>query len=200
LRVKARALHNFHKRLHHSHIPKKVLGEKKKKIVVLCAQIKIKQEKTMAKSQATFGKKDKERNRQKARQEKEEKMAERKANAKKGKSLDEMMAYIDEHGNISSTPPDPNKKRVFDHSQILVSVPKQEDRPQAQPVIRKGTISFFNTDKGFGFIKDNDNGESIFVHASQSSEQLSENDVVNFEVEMGPRGSNAVRVSKVVAA
>lgn len=153
----------------------------------------------MAKSQATFGKKDKERSRQKARQEKEEKMAERKANAKKGKSLDEMIAYIDEFGNISSTPPDPNRKKEVDISAIQVSVPKQEDRPQAQPVIRKGSITFFNTDKGFGFIKDSANGESIFVHASQSSEQLAENDIVTFEVEMGPRGSNAVRVNKVAA-
>ena len=96
----------------------------------------------MAKSQATFGKKDKERNKQKQRKEKEEKMAERKANAKKGKSLDEMMAYLDENGNITSTPPDPlKKKKTIHHSEILVSVPKQEDRPQINNQ-RSGSITF----------------------------------------------------------
>jgi hypothetical protein len=63
----------------------------------------------MAKSGETFGKKEKEKKRAKVKQEKMEKMEERKANVKKGKSLDEMMAYIDENGNISSTPPDPKK-------------------------------------------------------------------------------------------
>jgi hypothetical protein len=38
-------------------------------------------------------------------------MQERKANAKKGKTLEEMMAYIDKNGNISSTPPDPRKRK-----------------------------------------------------------------------------------------
>src|SRR4051812_39479022 len=61
----------------------------------------------MGKSGETFGKKEKEKKRLKDRQEKQEKMEHRKANAKKGKSLDEMMAYMDENGNLSSTPPDP---------------------------------------------------------------------------------------------
>ena len=59
----------------------------------------------MAKSQETFSKKEKGKKKIKQRQEKLEKMQDRKANATKGKSLEEMMAYIDENGNISSTPP-----------------------------------------------------------------------------------------------
>ena len=59
----------------------------------------------MAKSQETFSKKEKGKKKLKKRQEKQEKMEDRKTNAKKGKSLEEMMAYIDENGNISSTPP-----------------------------------------------------------------------------------------------
>ena len=46
-----------------------------------------------------------------SRKEKREKAEERKANSDKGKSLEDMMAYIDENGNISSTPPDPGKKK-----------------------------------------------------------------------------------------
>lgn len=150
----------------------------------------------MAKTQATFGKKDKERNRQKQRVEKAEKMAERKANAKKGKSLDEMMAYLDENGNITSTPPDPSRKKVIDVSAIQVSVPKQEDRPQVNNQ-RTGTVTFFNHDKGFGFIKDIESEDSIFVHVSQTAEKLNENDLVSFEIGSGPKGPSANNVKKV---
>ena len=67
----------------------------------------------MARSKETFNKREKEKKRLKQQQEKREKMEERKANAKKGKSLDEMLAYIDENGNLSSTPPDPKKKKCL---------------------------------------------------------------------------------------
>ncbi len=77
----------------------------------------------MAKSQETFGKKEKQKKRAKQRQDKAEKMEDRKANAKKGKSLEEMMAYIDENGNISSIPPDPRKKKIFNQEDMQIGVP-----------------------------------------------------------------------------
>lgn len=60
----------------------------------------------MARSKETFNKREKEKKRLKLRQEKQEKREERKANTAKGKPLEEMLAYIDENGNISSVPPD----------------------------------------------------------------------------------------------
>jgi cold shock CspA family protein len=149
----------------------------------------------MGKSQETFGKKEKEKKRLKLRQEKQEKMDERKANAKKGKSLDEMMAYIDENGNISSTPPDPKKKKVFNLEDMQIGTLRQEDREQEDP-IRAGVVTFFNDAKGFGFIKDLKSQESVFVHVNQLSERIAENDKVIFEVMMGPKGANAVNVKK----
>jgi len=151
----------------------------------------------MGKSQETFGKKEKEKKRLKQRQEKAEKMEERKANAKKGKSLDDMMAYLDENGNISSTPPDPKKKKVFNLEDMQIGVLKQEDRVQEDPV-RKGVVTFFNEGKGFGFIRDLQTQESIFVHVNQLTERIGENDKVQFEVMMGPKGPNAVNVKKGV--
>jgi cold shock CspA family protein len=148
----------------------------------------------MAKSGQTFGKKEKEKNRLKQRQEKQEKMEERKANAKKGKSLDEMMAYIDENGNISSTPPDPKKMRTVNAEDIQVGVPKYV--AEEQDPIRAGVVTFFNDAKGFGFIKDLQTQESVFVHVNQLKERISENDKVSFEVEMGPKGPNAIHVKK----
>jgi cold shock CspA family protein len=149
----------------------------------------------MAKSKETFNKKDKEKKRLKQRQEKQEKMDERKANAKKGKSLDEMMAYIDENGNLSDTPPDPRLKRVFKTEDIRIGVPKQEDMPDE---IRTGTVSFFNDAKGFGFINDQVTHERVFVHINNLLEPIKESDKVTYDIESGPRGPSAVNVKKLV--
>src|SRR5437763_1527139 len=116
----------------------------------------------MGKSQETFNKKEKEKNRLKKRQDKVEKMEERKASAKKGKSLEEMMAYIDENGNISSTPPDPRKKKMFRQEDMQISVPKYEEGKEGDS-IKTGVVTFFNNEKGFGFIKDLQTQESVFI-------------------------------------
>ncbi len=146
----------------------------------------------MAKSKETFGKKEKEKKRLKQRQDKLEKMEERKANAKKGKTLDEMMAYIDENGNLSSTPPDPKKRQAFKQEDMNTGVPKHEK----EDIERQGIISFFNEAKGYGFIKDLKSQESIFVHANQLSEPVKENTRVSFRVERGVKGLSALNVKK----
>ncbi len=151
----------------------------------------------MAKSQETFGKKEKQKKKLKDRQDKAEKMEERKANAKKGKTLEEMMAYIDENGNLSSKPPDPRKKKTFNSSDMQIGIPKQEAREQYDAV-RTGVVTFFNDDKGYGFIKDSQTQESVFVHVNQLSEPVKEHDKLSFEVEMGPKGLNAINVKKTV--
>lgn len=150
----------------------------------------------MAKSQETYSKKEKEKKKIAARKEKEEKKLERKANAVKG-GLDTMMAYIDENGNITDTPPDPLKKLVFNAEDMQLGATKIEaiaDEPN-----RTGTVTFYNDAKGFGFIKDASNQESLFVHANQLNELIKENDKVSFNVERGQKGMVAVNVSKIKA-
>jgi cold shock CspA family protein len=144
----------------------------------------------------TIGKKEKEKKRLKQRMDKAEKMEERKANTKKGKSLDEMMAYLDENGNLSNTPPDPRKKKIFKIEDMVTGVPKMEDRT-VEEVIRNGVVSFFNDTKGFGFIKDLQTQESIFVHINQLTERITEHDKVTFEAVPGPKGLNAINVKKI---
>lgn len=58
----------------------------------------------MARSKESFSKREKEKKRLMRKQEKMQKMEERKADAKKGKSLEEMIAYVDENGNLSDEP------------------------------------------------------------------------------------------------
>jgi cold shock protein len=60
-----------------------------------------------------------------------------------------------------------------------------------------GIVKFFNTSKGFGFIKPEDGGEDLFVHMSAVKDEIRENDRVSYEVERGPKGMNAVNVKKV---
>jgi len=148
----------------------------------------------MTKSQDTFNKKEKEKKRLKKRQDKQHKKEERKANSPGG-ALEDMMAYVDENGNISDTPPDPTKKRKINAESIEIGVPKRVEEEVI--AIRKGRVEFFNDSKGFGFIKELETEEQFFVHINGLTERVSENDMVTFELERGLKGMNAVRVKKV---
>jgi cold shock CspA family protein len=140
----------------------------------------------------SFNKKEKQKQKQKKKQEKELRKGERRANSAGGK-LEDMLAYVDEYGNITSTPPDPTRKREeVNLEDIEVSVPKLV-RGEEDPV-RMGTVTFFNESKGYGFIVDRESGQSIFVHANGLIDPIRENDKVTFETEMGQKGLNAVRV------
>lgn len=150
----------------------------------------------MAKSQATFSKKENEKKRLKKRNDKQEKREERQAN-KKSMSLEDMMAYVDENGNITNTPPDPNKKKkVINTEDIRISTARQEDIIDEDP-IKKGVVTFFNDSKGYGFIRNTETQESVFVHVNGLKTQIKEGDKVTFEVEKGQKGPTAVRVSTV---
>ncbi len=147
----------------------------------------------MARSQETFSKKEAQKVKLQKRKEKEQRKEERKANAKNGNNLDEMMAYVDENGNLSTTPPDPTKKKVIREQDIVLGARNNEEVNPAD-AIRKGKVTFFNDSKGYGFIKDLQSQESIFVHINALESAIKEGDKVSFEVERGVKGLNAVRV------
>ncbi|MFQ5446869.1 MAG: cold-shock protein [Desulfobacterales bacterium] len=146
----------------------------------------------MARSQDTFNKKEREKKRQKKRKEKAEKKLLRKAESGEGKSFEDMLMYVDENGNLTPTPPDPNKKKKIRKEDIEIGIPKKENIKQ--PTTRSGVVKFFNDEKGYGFIVDQDTKESIFVHANGLIDEIRDNDKVSFEVEMGAKGPNAVAV------
>jgi CspA family cold shock protein len=60
--------------------------------------------------------------------------------------------------------------------------------------MKKGKVKFFNSSKGFGFIKDDDTGKDIFVHVSGLTQDVREGDVVTFDVTEGKKGLNAINV------
>lgn len=63
--------------------------------------------------------------------------------------------------------------------------------------MQEGTVKFFNSEKGFGFITPSNNGKDVFVHTSGLIHEIMENDKVSFEVEEGKKGLNAVNVERI---
>ncbi len=146
----------------------------------------------MSKSQQTWNKKEREKIKQKKKLEKEKKKEERKTmTAISG--LDNMLAYVDQDGNITSTPPDPGKKRKIKAEDIEIGIPKKEF-VEEENSIRNGIVTFYNESKGFGFIKDTVTQESIFVHVSGIIDEIRENDKVSFQTVKGQKGLNAIDV------
>lgn len=146
----------------------------------------------MAGSQETFGKKEREKKRLKKKKDKQLKKEERRASGQESEFV-----YVDEFGQLTSTPPDPTKKIKVDASTIEIGIPKKEDREEEEVADKQGKVSFFDTSKGFGFILDSNSQEKYFVHVSGLLEEIKENDKVTFELERGLKGMNAVRVKKI---
>jgi cold shock CspA family protein len=146
----------------------------------------------MGRSQETSNKKEVKNKKDKKRKEKEKKRLIKKETGKKS-SFDEMIAYVDEFGMLSSTPPDPKNKIEVEAGGIETSVTKN-DPSQKPDYIRKGVVTFFNDSKGFGFIRDMESKQSVFVHANNLLDDIKENNIVTFEIGKGPKGTTALKV------
>lgn len=148
----------------------------------------------MGRSQESFNKKEVRNKKEKKRKEKEQKRIERKTNAKEGKGLDDMIAWVDENGVITSERPENfGKREEVKLEDIVIGTPRRSEEDKPDPV-RKGVVSFFNESKGFGFIRDLENQQSVFVHVNNIEESISENSRVTFEVEQGHKGPSAIKV------
>jgi len=143
----------------------------------------------MGRSQETSNKKEVKNKKDKKR--KDKKRLIRKESGKS--SFADMIAYVDEFGKISATPPDPNRKIEVEVDNIETGAKKNIPSAKAS-YIRKGVVTFFNDSKGFGFIRDMENKQSVFVHANNLQEPIKENNIVTFEIGKGPKGLTALNV------
>ena len=138
---------------------------------------------------ATFGKRENEKKKQARRLEKQNWKEERKQSGK-ANSFDDMIAYVDEYGMITSTPPDPDReKEEIKQEEISISTAKQEE-----PDVLKGRVEHFNVEKGYGFIKDLAGTDKYFFHVNNVLTNIVENDIVTFDLEQGKRGLNAINI------
>jgi cold shock CspA family protein len=147
----------------------------------------------MGRSHESWNKKETAKKKEKKRKDKEKRREERGTTTRDGNSLDEMIAYVDESGNITSTPPDPGKKEKIKSEDIVIGVPKREDLEPENP-IRVGIVTFYNDSKGYGFIKDLETQESVFVHVNEMIDEIGKDNKVTFEVESRIKGKNAIAV------
>ena len=140
----------------------------------------------------SFNKKEREKKKQKRRKEKAEKKLKQKL---EGKSTEEFM-YVDENGNLTPVKPDPSKKQEINIEDIQIRVPKDSELEELD-LERKGTVKFFNHDKGFGFIIDDQTKESYFVHVNNLIDEITDQNQVVFEVGNGPKGPIAINVKLI---
>jgi cold shock CspA family protein len=145
----------------------------------------------MSKGRESYGKKDVQARKEKKRKEKEQRRLELKESKGIG-SPDDMIAYVDEFGNITSTPPDHSQRTTVNAEDIAVSVVRSETDPE--DLLHRGVVSFFDESKGFGFIRDSATRQDVFVHINGILEPIKEGNKVIFEVIKGLKGPNAIQV------
>jgi cold shock CspA family protein len=147
----------------------------------------------MGRSNETWSKREKEKKKQKRKEEKQ-KRKEARAEANDGPtSFDDMIAYVDANGNITDTPPDPSEKEEIDAEDIIIGIPPKGAYEEEEEVT-EGTVTFFDTSKGYGFIKIKGSQESLFTHIKSHIDEISEGNLVTFDRAMGDKGPVAINV------
>ncbi|WP_435524428.1 cold shock domain-containing protein [Chryseobacterium indoltheticum] len=95
------------------------------------------------------------------------KREERKTSNNKGKSLDDMIMYVDANGQLTSTPPDNSNVEDFDINNIQLGAAPIE----AEEVVKTGIVTFFS-EKGYGFITEDGSKENVFFHSNNCMEPI----------------------------
>ncbi len=146
----------------------------------------------MGRAKETFGKKEVRNKKLKKRKEKEKRKLEKKEQGKN--SFDDMMAWVDENGQICSEPPSQENKEEIKAENIEISVPKGGTK--AKDMVVAGRVKNFDEAKGFGFIGSDQLSDSVFFHVNDCNEEIKVGDKVEFQTEKGPKGLKAINVSK----
>lgn len=147
----------------------------------------------MGKSKETFNKKEVRNKQAKKRLAKEKKRLEKKEQGPRN-SFDDMIAWVDENGQLSSVPPDLSNKQEIEAESIDVSVPKAELRDGNMEKFKSGKVINYDPSKGYGFIADSETRDSYFIHINDCEEEIQAGDIVEFEIEKSPKGLKAKNV------
>ncbi|MBW8359875.1 MAG: cold shock domain-containing protein [Weeksellaceae bacterium] len=121
--------------------------------------------------------------------EKAQKREERKTNNNKGKGLDDMLVYVDANGQLTETRPEDQERVEINAEDIQLGAAPIE----AEELIKTGIVTFLS-DKGYGFITENNSKDNIFFHENNCAHQVKKGNKVSFEKERSPKGFSAVNI------
>lgn len=139
----------------------------------------------------SWNKKEREKKKQQAAQAKRERKIERKENSKNGNNLEDMLAYVDENGFLVTAPPDKSQRIEINAEDIVLGVPKMEEQEARR---EEGIVTYFNDEKGYGFIRDNRTKQSVFFHKKQLTGNVNLQTKVSFVITKGLKGPEAQEV------
>lgn len=138
----------------------------------------------------SFNKKERDKKKRKKKQDKADRKRQNKIDGVKQAEF----LYMDEDGNLTPVPPDPlAKKKKIKLEDIEISVPKKTEQTQSIK-IRNGYVKFYDQEKRFGFIREENSRDDFFFHADSLIESVKENDKVTYEMGSGPKGPVAIEV------
>jgi len=139
----------------------------------------------MARSQLTFKKKETAKKKQQKKQEKQQRREQNKLNNDKGKTLEEMFAYVDEFGNISDTPPTQPYK--FKEEDLLPPSDPEDE-------YLYGKVSYYNETGHYGFIRDNESRETVYFNDRLAGTVLELNQKVKYKYTRSKQGNQISEV------
>ncbi len=140
----------------------------------------------------SFSKKENFKKKLQKQKEKAMRREDRKNSNDKGKSLDDMIMYVDANGQLTSTPPDNSNTEAINLDNIqLGAAPIQEEDP-----IKSGIVTFFS-DKGYGFITEDNSKENVFFHSNNCIDIIKKGNKVSFEKERSPKGFSAINIKNI---
>lgn len=134
----------------------------------------------------SFSKKEHSKKKAQKLNEKAQRREERKSNNNKGKSLEDMLVYVDQYGNLTDVHPDDQKEdqpAYIREAETGSSIDKEYT----------GVVSYYS-DKGYGFITQDNSKDNLFVHSSDLSGTLSQGDKVSFKKQKTTKGLRALDV------
>lgn len=134
----------------------------------------------------SFSKKEGNKKKAKKKQDKVLRREDRKVNNNKGKSLEDMIIYVDKNGNFTSIPP---------HLQVEEDLISRNINSNETSEIHSGIINFLH-EKGYGFITEDKTRDSIFFNYDLNSFPFKKNDRVSYIKESSQKGFKAIQITK----
>lgn len=137
----------------------------------------------------SFSKKENSKKKAKKMQDKVLRREDRKTNNNRGKSLDDMIVYVDINGNFTSVPP-----HLQNREESLAKTKRSAKNTSENEITAfTGTVTYLS-EKGYGFITEDKTGENIFFHHGELSFVVKKHDKVSYKKENTLKGYRAIDI------